>query len=75
MVAIKNPETRLNDPTVMFIQDIVEMVEPIPELERKDKSPILEIFLRGTTKGTPDIVTERTEAYIRGWDDVEPDDE
>jgi len=67
----KHPRTMLNNPDVLFTDDIIRMGDAeIPALEHEDKVPQLKIFLRGETglEGrTPDIVTERTEAYIVGW--------
>lgn len=63
----------LNDPDVMFAEDVMEDPDVAPELAGPDKAPVLHIFRRGEgTLGTPDIVTRRTEAYIVGWDDIEP---
>lgn len=64
----------LNDPDVMFAQDVMEDPDVAPELAAPDgKAPILRIFRRGEGPfGTPHIVTRRTEAYIVGWDEVEP---
>ena len=61
-----------DDPGAMFIEDLIASVKPIPQMEHPIKAPILRIFARGTTDGTPDFVTERTEVYILGWDDKTP---
>lgn len=64
----------LADPDVMFSQDVMEDPDVAPELaEPNGKAPVLRIYRRGEGPfGKPDIVTRRTEAYIVGWDDIEP---
>ncbi|MGC4108144.1 MAG: hypothetical protein QM753_17610 [Thermomicrobiales bacterium] len=76
-MALKSPTSLLSglaDPGVMFSQDVMEDPDVAPELAHPDnKTPILRIYRRGEGPlGEPDIVTRRTEAYIIGWDDVEP---
>lgn len=67
MVAIPVPKTSMNNPVVLFNEDIMADPNIAPELNDPFRSPVLKLFLRGTTHGKPDIVTERTEAYITGW--------
>ncbi len=67
MAATPIPRTRLNDPAVLFTEDIMDDPEAAPQLSDPERVPVLEIHLRGTTQGAPDIVTLRTEAHITGW--------
>ena len=68
------PPTVLDDPNVMFTQDLIADEPVIPALEDPHRVPRLKIYARGTTSGTPDIVTARTEAYIVGWSERDPDE-
>jgi len=69
------PSPATENPLVMFNEDIIAADVAVPELENPRRWPVLDIYLRGTTAGTPDIVTARTEAYIVGWRDCDPDDD
>lgn len=75
MVATPTPKTSISNPTIMFNQDIIADEMVIPALDDPTRVAVLEIHLRGTTQGTPDIVTARTEAYIVRWRDKTPDDD
>ena len=72
MAAIISPPTSLNDPDVMFTEDILADPSAAPQLFDNPLVPKLRIYTRGEGPGNPDIVTERTEAYILSWEKRDP---
>ncbi|MBA3378831.1 MAG: hypothetical protein H0T93_08100 [Chloroflexia bacterium] len=72
MVVTIPPTTSLNDPDVMFTEDILAEPGTAPQLFDNPLTPTLRVYARGQGPGNPDIVTERTEAYILSWDNPDP---
>jgi len=62
----------LSDPDLMFTEDLIDMADPIPEMNaRPGYTPTLKIYARGEGPaihgGQPDFTTDRTDVYIIGW--------
>ena len=72
MAAIAHPPTLLNDPDVMFTEDVVADPTVAPQLFDEARVPKLRVYARGEGPGNPDIVTARTEAYILSWERRNP---
>ncbi len=73
-MAIAPIPTTLNDPDVMFTEDIIADDTPIPAMEDPHRVPVLRVYARGKGNSIPDIVTRRTEAYIISWREKLPTD-
>lgn len=66
-------ESVLLDPDIMFAQDV--MAEPASQLSEPDRIPIIKAYAKGTFPDRePDFTTRRTDVYILGWEDKDPDD-
>lgn len=72
MAVISAIKTSLNNPNVMFTQDILADPSVAPQLFEEHRSPTIRIYARGEGPGNPDIVTPRTEAYIITWEEKDP---
>ncbi|MBA3378835.1 MAG: hypothetical protein H0T93_08120 [Chloroflexia bacterium] len=72
MAATIPPATSLNDPNLMFTEDILADPSVAPQIFESSRTPNLRIYARGQGPGNPDIVTERTEAYILSWEETDP---
>jgi hypothetical protein len=72
MAAISPPATSLNDPDIMFTEDIIADPSVAPQIFGDSRTPKLRIYTRGEGPGNPDIVTQRTEAYILSWEETDP---
>ncbi len=72
MAATIPPATSLNDPDIMFTEDIIADPSVAPQIFDDRRTPKLRIYARGQGPGNPDIVTERTEAYILSWEEPDP---
>ena len=66
------PKNSLNNPNVMFTEDIIADPSVAPQIFDSERTPNLRIYARGEGPGDPDIVTERTEAYILSWEKRDP---
>lgn len=65
----------LLDPDIMFIQDIIAEPELAPQLSEPDRVPSIKVYAKGTFPDRkPDISTPRTDVYIVGWEDKDPND-
>ncbi len=64
MSATSSPTTSFNKPDIMFTEDIIADPSVAPQIFDDARTPNLRIYARGQGPGNPDIVTERTEAYI-----------
>lgn len=73
MASTSPTKTLLNDPDLMFTEDIRAEPEIAPQLWENRRIPKLRIYARGQGPGNPDIVTPRTEAYILSWSEPDPD--
>lgn len=72
MATVATPTTSLNDPDVMFTEDLLADPSAAPQLFDNPLTPTLRVYARGEGPGNPDIVTERTEVYILSWDETDP---
>lgn len=72
MAATIPPATSLNDPDIMFTEDIIADPSVAPQIFDDPRTPKLRIYAHGKGPGNPDIVTERTEAYILSWEETDP---
>jgi hypothetical protein len=66
------PTTSLNDPDVMFTEDVLADPTVAPQLFDSTSVPKIRVYARGKGPGNPDIVTERTEAYVLSWERRDP---
>jgi len=68
-------KTRLLDPDIMFAEDIIADPELAPQLSEPHRIPAIKVYAKGTFPDRPpDISTPRTDVYILGWEDNDPDD-
>lgn len=67
-------KTSLNNPNVMFTEDILADPSVAPQLFDNPRVPNLRVYAKGAGPGNPDIITDRTEVYILGWEDKDPND-
>ena len=72
MAATTHPPTLMNDPDVMFTEDLVADPAVAPQLFNATQAPRIRVYVRGEGPGSPDILTERTEAYILSWEPKDP---
>ena len=63
-----------NDPDLMFTEDILADPSVAPQLFDNSRVPNLRVYGKGEGPGNPDIVTARTDVYILGWEDKDPND-
>jgi len=56
----------------MFTEDIMADPSVAPQIFDDPRTPKLRIYAREEGPGNPDIVTERTEAYILFWEETDP---
>ncbi len=65
----------LTDPDLMFSQDLMENPGLAPQLFDPDRIASIKVYAKGTFPDRkPDISTPRTDVYIIGWEDKDPDD-
>ena len=68
-------KTKLLDPDIMFSQDLMADPTLAPQLTEPDRIARIKVYAKGTfTDRKPDISTPRTDVYILGWEDKDPDD-
>lgn len=72
MAATIPPATSLNDPDIMFTEDIMADPGVAPQIFDDARTSNLRIYAHGQGPGNPDIVTARTEAYILSWEEPDP---
>ena len=72
MAATTPPASSLNDPDIMFTEDIIADPGVAPKIFKDVRTPKLRIYARGAGLGNPDNVTERTEAYVLSWEEPNP---
>ena len=67
--------TVLLDPDIMFSQDLMADPTLAPQLTATDRIASIKAYAKGTFPDRPpDISTPRTDVYILGWENVDPDD-
>lgn len=67
--------TKLLDPHYLFMQDIIANPELAPQLSEPDRTPIIKAYTKGTFPARPpDISTPRTDVYILGLEENDPND-
>lgn len=58
----------LDDPDIMFVEDIIADPSLGPQLSDPERIPHIEAYYKGTFPDrTPDFTTPRTDVYITGW--------
>jgi hypothetical protein len=63
------------DPDTMFAEDLMADPSLAPQLSEPDRIPAIKAYAKGTFPNRkPDISTPRTDVYIVGWEDKDPDD-
>ncbi len=69
------PSTVFLDPDIMFAQDLMVDPDVAPQLSDPYRIASIKAYAKGTFPDRqPDIVTRRTDVYILGWEDKDPDD-
>jgi hypothetical protein len=59
----------------MFSQDLMRNPDLAPQLSDPYRTAIIEIYAKGAFPDRPpDISTPRTDVYIVGWEDKDPND-
>lgn len=59
----------------MFVEDIIADPDLAPQLSDPDRIPSIKAYAKGTFPDRPpDISTPRTDVYILGWEDKDPND-
>jgi hypothetical protein len=68
-------EFALLDPDIMFSEDIIANPGIAPQLSDPHRVPSIKVYAKGTFPDRPpDISTPRTDVYIVGWEDKDPND-
>lgn len=67
-----SPAISLNDPNLMFTEDLMADPGVAPQIFGDPRTPKLRIYARGEGPGNPDIMMERTEAHILSWEEPDP---
>lgn len=74
-MTISRPRSVLLDPDIMFAQDLMANPGLAPQLSDPHRIAAIKAYAKGTFPDrTPDISTPRTDVYITGWEDKDPDD-
>jgi hypothetical protein len=67
--------TALNDPDIMFSQDLMADPSLAPQLSDPHRIAAIKVYAKGTFPDRqPDISTPRTDVYITHWEDKDPND-
>jgi hypothetical protein len=67
--------TVLLDPDIMFSQDLMADPSLAPQLTDPHRIATIEVYARGSFPDRePEIRTPRTDVYITGWEDKDPND-
>ena len=68
-------KTVLLDPDIMFCQDLMADPSLAPQLTNRDRIASIKVYAKGAFPDRkPDISTPRTDVYITGWEDKDPND-
>ena len=68
-------ENALLDPDIMFTEDLIANPGLAPQLSDPHRVPNIKVYAKGTFPDRPpDISTPRTDVYIVGWEDKDPND-
>lgn len=68
-------KAKLLDPSTMFSQDLMADPTLAPQLTDPNRTASIKAYAKGTFPDRPpDISTPRTDVYILGWEDNDPDD-
>lgn len=67
-------KTKLLDPDILMIEDIIANQELGPQLRDPERIPSIKAYLRGEgPQRAPDFQTPRVDVYIVGWTDRKDD--
>lgn len=70
-----NIRSALTDPDIMFSQDLMADPSLAPQLSDPHRVASIKAYAKGTFPDrTPDISTPRTDVYIVGWREKDPND-